>query len=357
MAAARHRVALISLRFKPGFVSHLVAFGKACRELGREPDFVVDLGYTGVPELAAVAPVLTYQGPRIRNSYTHALFTNVSLENLQSASYLKSGGTKILYLYHEPRESSLSFFRTEGILDGLRGAIAHHLSAPMLRLADAVILPSRYGADVYGRGDIRYNPNAYYVPLLFDDETGGRIREEPGQRRYFSYIGAVCQAHGFDQYIAFMRESLARKSNLRFLIASRLPLPPHLLKDSVIRRNLERIEIRCGRPLRSAEINKCYMNSFCVWNLYRRTTQSGVLPKAFMFGTPVLASRLGSFPEFVKDKLNGRFAFAEDTKGIEMALQDIFENISDYAVNCRETFLRTFFYRTNLPELETLFAR
>lgn len=350
----KNKVALISLRFKPAFVSHLAAFGKACQELGFEVEFVVDAAYAHFPDLAAIAPIAVYSDSIRENLYTHAVFANVSLQNRRLACELKSGGTKILYLYHEPSGSWSDFFRTEGIRGGVTGALAHRVSVSMLRLADAVILPSRYGADVYGRRDIRHNPNAFYIPLLFDDETLGQSREEPCLRRYFSYIGTICEAHSFDEYVAFMRWSLARKSDLKFLIASRLPLPGYILKDEIVRRNLDRVEIRCGQPLHNEQINRCYAESFCVWNVYRRSTQSGVLPKAFMFGTPVMASRTGSFPEYVRDGFNGKFVSPEDADQIQAALDQIFGNIAEYSVNCRKSFLETFFYRANLVELEQL---
>ena len=349
-------MALVSLRFKPGFVSHLSAFAKACHELGFESEFVVDLRYKRFPDLAAVAPVSVYTGTWQRGCFTHALFTNVSLQNRRLALQLKAWGVRILYLYHEPWKRSLDFLKGEGFKGWISATLAHHASKAMLKISDAVILGSRYGAEVYGERDVRYNRNAFHLPLMFDDEVLPTEREELGRRQYFSYIGAICRSHGFDQYLAFVRESLRRKPNLRFLIASRLPLPPYVLKDPIIRRNLNRVEILCGRPLQTEEINECYRESFCVWNLYWRSTQSGVLPKAFMFGTPVLASRLGSFCEYVKDRCNGRFGNPEDTQGIEAALDDIRENIARYTVNCRKTFLETFFYRANLQELARVLA-
>lgn len=356
MTPIRNKVALVSLRFKPAFVSLLCAFGKACQELGFESEFVVDFRYTRFPDLAAVAPVNVYTGTWQQGCFTHALFTNVSLQNRRLAIQLKARGARILYLYHEPWKHSLDYLKGEGLKGWISAALAHHASKAMLKISDAVILGSKYGAEVYGERDIRYNRNAFHLPLMFDDEASPTAREELGRRQYFSYIGAICRSHGFDQYLAFVRESLTRKPNLRFLIASTLPLPPYVLKDSIIRRNLGRVEIRCGRPLQTEEINECYMDSFCVWNLYSRSTQSSVLPKAFMFGTPVLASRLGSFCEYVRDRCNGRFGSPEDTQGIEAALDDIRENIGRYTVNCRETFLETFFYRANLLELARVLA-
>ena len=93
-----------------------------------------------------------------------------------------------------------------------------------------------------------------------------------------------------------------------------------------------------------------------MWNLYRRSTQSGVMPKALMFGTPVIASKIGSFPEFVIDGFNGRFANASDPNNVLSIANDLREKTAEYAGNCRSSFLETFFYRSRLDELRQLLA-
>jgi len=131
-------------------------------------------------------------------------------------------------------------------------------------------------------------------------------------------------------------------------------LPRYVLRDPMISRHRARVETCCGRPLQTEEINRCYSESLCVWNVYRRSTQSGVLPKALMFGTPVLISQTGSFAEFVEDGVHGRFVSAQDHTAIRYAIDDIRERIAEYACNCRAKFTGTFFYRSKLADLERL---
>jgi glycosyltransferase involved in cell wall biosynthesis len=126
------------------------------------------------------------------------------------------------------------------------------------------------------------------------------------------------------------------------------------MNDPLFSRNSAKIEILCGKPLGNADINLCYAKSICVWNLYRTSTQSGVLPKAFMFGTPVIASKIGSFPEFIQEGVNGRFASARDHEGTWTAFEEIRSNLGMYAANSRKTFLETFYYRPHLGELGRL---
>jgi glycosyltransferase involved in cell wall biosynthesis len=167
-------------------------------------------------------------------------------------------------------------------------------------------------------------------------------------------MGGLCRAHGFDHFLRFMRSELQRGSDLRFLIASRQPLPAEIKNDPIVKKNSDKLKLQCGRPLSSDEMNLAYAESFCIWNIYRRSTQSGVLPKAFMFGTPVLASSSGSFPEFVKDGVNGKFAESQDHHAIARSLSDIRSDQRNFVLNCRKTFNEEFFYKANLSRFDGL---
>lgn len=352
----KKKAILISLRFNPAFVQHLVAYAKALNALNFETEFRLNRAYEGVSDLAGLATIATESGVSEVCSPTHAVFLNVSTENADLAARLKQAGTRILYLYHEPRKVTLDCLKSGGLRDLFIGAAAHRVSVPLLRLADKVVLGSEYALDVYKRGDAHYNKSACYFPLIYDDEAGPITPKAISQKLHFSYVGNISHVHGFDQYVDLMRESLRRGSDMRFLIASRYPLPGFVLKDRIVRSNLDRITFLCGRTLQNSEINDCYARSFCVWNLYRRSTQSGVMPKAFMFGTPVLVSRIGSFPEFVKDGFNGRYASAGDCDGVLSILQEFRERVGEYAANCRSSFLGNFYYRSRLDELRQLLA-
>ena len=350
----KRTIALVSLRFNPAFVQHLIAYAKAVRELGYEPQFILDAAYQAFSELKDAASIRQELTCDSAGHQSHAVFLNASTKNRDLAIALKKNGTKILYVFHEPWQMSLRYLWNEGLLSGLKGAMAHHFTVPVLKIAHTVILASQNGILEYQKSDVRHNSNVAYLPLLYDDEAGQGVLNDISQKRFLSYIGNICRSHAFDRFLSFVQFSLQRDRNLSFLIASRNPMPDRLMKDRIFLRNAERIEMRCGRELSNAEINRCYAESFCVWNLYRRSTQSGVLPKAFMFGTPVIAGRVGSFGEFVQDGVNGRFAGPRDGEEIQAAATDMRINIARYASHCREAFLRTFYYRAHLQDLARL---
>jgi glycosyltransferase involved in cell wall biosynthesis len=346
-------VVIVSLRFNPAFIQFLIAYAKAVQELGHEAVFLLDPGYRRFAELERAAPIFGIESAH-GQSWTHAVLLNPSVRNTDLAIALKRERTKILYVFHEPWQMSARYVRAEGVIPAMKALIAHRATVPVLKLADTVILASSYGLRVYESHDVRFNRNAVYIPLIMDDEAPADVTKSLISKQSFGFIGNPCRAHGFDQYVSFMREAFRREEDLRFLIASRNPLPDTILKDPLIQKNQDRIEVRCGRPLNNEDMNRCYAECFCVWNLYRRSTQSAVLPKAFMFGSPVIASRIGSFPEYVQEGVNGRFAEAGDLAGIKSALVEMRENLATYAVNCRRTFLSTFVYEAQLPAIGRL---
>jgi len=95
-------------------------------------------------------------------------------------------------------------------------------------------------------------------------------------------------------------------------------------------------------PVSNFEINQAYKRSFCVWNVYRRSIQSGALTKTFMFGTSVIASNIGSFPKFVENGHTGYLI--SDDEDYYLLLKKVLllkNNTTFHTINCRN-FLSTF---------------
>lgn len=344
----KSKIAIVSLRFNPAFIQFLIAYAKTAVELGCEVEFILDSGYRRFEELASIANIAAASDIGTEPRWTHALFLNPSVKNLELAAKFKKIGAKILYIYHEPWQMSPGYLFDEGLVATAKAFAAHRFTVPVLRLANVIILPSRFGISQYRKADAKHNRSCVYIPLLFDDEAPENSLEDLSKKQFFGYVGGLCRAHGFDQYIAFMKYAFRKGMDTRFMIGSMYPLPGGILDDPLIKRNLDKLEIRCGRPLTSEEMNACYAESFCIWNIYRRSTQSAVLPKAMMLGTPSLASRAGSYPEFITDGFNGKFAVGDDVDSIARAVDNIRANQASYASACRERFRNIFFYGSQL---------
>lgn len=275
---------------------------------------------------------------------------NPSLRNLETAKELKRRGTKILYILHEPWQMSLKYVQGEGVRAAWMAFLAHRATIPVLRAADQIILQSRYGLRTYESTDLRINKNATYIPLLYDDDLQEDLSTLISQKRYFSYIGNPCRAHGFDQFLEVIRLSFRQKLDIRFLIATGHDLPKEYANNRDFLES-NQITVQAGRSLSNDEINRYYAESICVWNLYRRSTQSGVLPKAFMFGAPVICSNVGSFPEFVRPGCNGEIVSSFNPECIIEAFRRFERDLDVYAARCRNDFLDTFYFRAQMENL------
>jgi glycosyltransferase involved in cell wall biosynthesis len=348
------RVCLISLRFSPAWLSLLPAWGRVFEALGFEVDYVIHPKFKSFAEFANKDSTIlsTDKGWSARSGYSHALFVGPDAGNHVYGKELKRTGCKIWYIYHEPWESLRAYLQTESFRVAIKLIAAHYLSVKMLKTSDGVILPSQRCVTNYVRSDVRHNPRYFKVPLLFDDEASDHLNE---QRIYFSYIGAITKAHGFEGFLQFVKYALQRNLDIRFLIASRIALPEEVAKDPIIAGAPDRVVIRCGRPLTNDEINLCYAQSICVWNVYLRSTQSGVLAKAMMFGAPVLAAETGSFPEYVTDHQEGRLLKDANPERVYQAYEEIRRDLNRYTASSRKRFLETFYYTSQLDLCRRIF--
>jgi glycosyltransferase involved in cell wall biosynthesis len=347
----RRKICIASLLFNPSHASHLVAFARAFAEVGSEVGYVLHPGYKSMRDFAGIAPVSYYGSVPSQelNSFTDVLVYNSAIPNPAFARKMKRNGCSIMYVYHEPSISVRKAWGRSGLDSIARLGISRMFSRLMLLTSDLVILPSRQALQNYLLRDSRYNGRTLEVPLIFDDGYGSVDRRE---RTTFSYIGTISRAHGFDQFFAFMKYALRENLGIRFLIASRHNIP----EDEILDQYAANITVRCGRPLTNGEINECYAQSRCVWNLYRLSTQSGVMANAFMCGAPVIASRTGAFTQFVKDGYNGKFADAMNHAEIAAAYYEIAAAMERYSKNSRQTFVDNFYYKSQLGRIEAMLA-
>lgn len=341
-----------SLNFSPGHYSHVIALKKAIELLGIDVSLLLDQKYRAL--FRDTTGKVFSKIEEVDSNYEYAFIQNPSVRNEQLLDRLKGSGTKVIYIYHEPWDSVIRYLK-EGMKQTVKGLGAHFFSIKVLKRVDWVVVPSFYAMQLYSKKDRKYNFNVSVIPLLFEDEAAGvdlKVRD----KEFFSYIGHAAKGHAFDEFIRFVRFALESGSHIDFLIATRTKLDGYLRKYRWLQEAIDvsRLTMFHGRPLTNEEINECYKRSFCVWNVYRRSTQSGVLPKAFMFGTPVMASKIGSFPEFVEASFNGEFVrnpvcFEE----IQSKLTNMKKNIDHYSENARMSFMKTFYYKANLSRLES----
>ena len=336
---------LVTKRFNPGHVSHLQANSRLLREHGFDVKYNVHKKYSLFPDFWIKSHLSTFSDlPTLRESDLYIVwFPSVLVIFELFVVRLFSEATTV-YVYHEPY-TSFSSYRAAGFswLKTVRVSAISLVSRIICALSHKIILPSARAFDAV--------PNAKHLPhrfaqfnLMFSDEVSHQ--EDFHLRTHLSYIGTIAEDHAFDEFVRLMQACIAAQLLLpfRFLIASPSQIPSKY--TAVIGQCVSsgRLLLHSGTPMKNKQINSFYSQSFVVWNAYRRSMQSGVLPKAYMFGAPVLVSTSNTSEHF-EDGVHGvlisnRYSVEEFCQSIS-TLELSWTSISQ---NCRNYYLHNFDY-------------
>lgn len=329
---------IISLNFHPGHVSHMVASYKQCEELGYQSIYYVDSLFVNfLPKGTRILKFGTDPCPIT----DLAIFLFPSQKNLPLIWKMNHRGVKVVYIFHEPL-SPMKDYRKAGFSYKYLAKlwVINRISQLTVKWSDIILLPSKKAVDFYEKNPLYSNNNYHYLPLMYDDEQ--KSSDKSISKYYFSYIGTVAADHSFDEFLSFVEWAIEKNKlpELKFLIATK-----STFETSEILKKSNRVVIQQGRPLSDEEINAYYASTLVVWNAYARTTQSGVLAKSFMFGTPALVLKKNC-NEFAHDGIEIK-AIEENTNKEEIAsaIETVKNNFSVYSENCRKRFLESFYYR------------
>lgn len=335
-------ILIVSLNYSPAFTSHMLAYGECSKIIGCDPYYLVNNKY--VDELKASVDREHIIDGVNKRKYFAAIICNVGLEHMVVATLLKMKGVHVFYVFHEP---DFSFHRiiNESVINGVKLVVASICSAYISALSSNVLLPSRNAMEMYRKKFSVFNSRYTIFPLLFSDEYSC---SKEIKRDYFSYIGTATESHNFEDYIKLIKYIANHEKSIKFCIGTKNDISDYIDDDMHDLMKIGRLIINSGRVLTNEEINSLTEQSFCVWNAYKVSTQSGVLVRSFMMGTPVLATDVGSFKEYIKEGYNGVYIKKDqDSAGILKKIISIKNNIKKYNMNCRKSYDDMFSTRKN----------
>lgn len=338
---------LVSLNFNPGHFSHLIANYKLFEEDGLTPYLYVNRSFNEMDEENQYRKINNLDQLNILDKIQVAVFWFPSLRNIIEVIRLRFFfNTKIFYVYHEPFDSIKNYYSSGFKLSKIaKICLINLVNIPILLLSHKIILPSNSSLILYKKKYAFLNRNYFYMPLLFDDEVEKLSENTP--KNVISYIGTIAADHAFDKFVAFVKIALENNwfPSLTFLIATKSIIPP--IEKKILEKylSLGMVVVQEGKPMRNTEINKHFQNSLVVWNAYHRSMQSGVLPKAYMFGTPVIVLQKNK-NEFIENNITGILIMDnENAEEIKNAVQEILEKRTYFFQNCRKKFIDTFYYK------------
>lgn len=337
---------IVSKRFNPGHISHIEANAKLLEEHGFDVRFSVHVRF------------LTFAGFTFRNREANASdYLNLHAGDLLIVWFpslavlfnilfvrLLSSAT-IVYVYHEPYTSFASY-REAGFsrMKAIKVTAISLVNWLICRLSHKIILPSARAYDALPA--VRTNTDRFAkINLLFSDEVSPDQLKKP--RTFISYVGTIAEDHAFEEFVRLIHGCILNKALMpyRFLIATRSHIPEQL--SAVIDQCVlsGRLVVQSGTPMTNDQINDFYAQSYVVWNAYKRSMQSGVLPKAYMCGTPVIMSTSNQ-REYFEDGIHGALIsdqYSDDEfEGAILKIQAKWPVLSE---NCRDFFLQNFDYR------------
>lgn len=336
------RILIVSLHFGPGHVAHLKAWLKMCYECGYDAKLLINDQYT---KFFQKSEFEYFTEIKRANEFQPeiAIVYNFGIENIHFFRWCEKNRCKIVYVLHEPYMGLKELLKdgTYCVKQGISSLTNNWLCGH----ANKVIVCSKYAENNCKRFMKKVSKKITRFPLIFLDE----YIENTDVRKYFSLIGTYASSKGSDLFLNFVKQAFIENYDIDFQIATRVDIS-NLLKDDIIQSMIKsnRLIVKQGKVLTTEEINNAYKCSVCCWNGYRRSTQSGVLPNAFMQGTPVLASRLGSFEEFVVPGITGEFIDNKNMKSVYEKYLVIKKNDRQMSDSCRQFFLENFFYKSQI---------
>lgn len=347
---------IVSLKFHAGHWSHIMATNSILKELGYDCDLYVNKEFSRQRDAIDLnfcddLSIFKYK------SYDNVIVLFPNIKNLWVLCKFKFfGNVRVLYMFHEPIDNYFSFYRSGfNLIQIIKLFFVNQINKFTVYISTHILLPSKTSFAIYSRDYSYLNQNFVLIPLFFEDEfNSSEIKST--EKIFISYIGSIASDHAFRKYCDYIIYAI--KNNLFqdkiFLIATSNKIEYNLknkLLDLGYNVNLKIIE---GSWLTNEQINFYYKNSAVIWNAYDRSTQSGVLPKAFMFATPVLGS-LSIQNEYILDNYNGIYLKNNsDFNEITHAIIEINNNIDFYILNSRETFIKCFHYKNYINNFKNI---
>ena len=342
------RVYISSRRFHPGHLSHMYANYLMMLDLGFEPLLYVNEGFNSMA--FDLKKINRFSQLLSDKEFQYLIVWFPSIQSLLDMLFVKffRKNASVIYFFHEPYDSFLNYLKSGfSFFKTIKVTLISIFNFFLVLLSNKVVLPSDAALQKYEASYAWLKKSYIRIPLLFNDELAGPIHGI-SLRPFISYIGTIAEDHAFDEFVAVA----ARASHeglfpgQQFLIATRSVIPGWAMEKLAPAITSDRLIMCSGKPLTNAEINAFYHSSVVVWNAYRRSMQSGVMPKAFMFGTPVLISGFNQSEFFINHEC-GELIPQYNYEDTVLAISMIIANFSMYSIGSREAFLRNYFYQAH----------
>lgn len=136
------------------------------------------------------------------------------------------------------------------------------------------------------------------------------LKSEQPEKKHILFFGRLSRYKGLEDLLKAMPAVFKEYPNEQLVIAGKR-FPRYIIDEDMINRYKNNITL-IERYISNEELAELIQQAKFVVCPYKDATQSGVLMTAFGLKTPVIATNVGSFPEFIEDDVNGLLVSPHD---------------------------------------------
>ncbi len=346
---------ILSNKYSPAHLALILGYYNILNQMNFETKIVLDEEYKDFIVSNNVKGNIFYNLEE-KEYADLVIITNLSTKDKKSVKRIKENNKncKVLFINHEPWRGYKKLFHSfikkeEDFKECIKIYGRKVYASKLIKVVDGILVCSKNAFKT--TSNLYKKKKVFYFPLVFNDALNHEINVM--DKTYFSFIGTASVAHGIEDYFSFVKWCYQKNINLNFKISTKTNINYYL--DDTLKQIIDEgfLKVDSGKVMTEEEINIAYYETKVLWMGYRRSTQSGCLCKAFMYGTPVIATNIGSFSEFVSN-LNGRLIDKIDFEDIHNAYLQIIKDYEQIVRDTRNSYYEFFDSNFNLHRFEDI---
>jgi glycosyltransferase involved in cell wall biosynthesis len=230
------------------------------------------------------------------------------------AQYLKKNGIKILFLCHN-------------IMSHENASWKLRLTRQVLSLGDYFLVDNKKNAETLGCLLPDANISIHPMPLFQNFPPSKKLLPRRS-RLELLFFGFVRSYKGVDLLLEAMH--FLRDRDIFLTIAGEWWINERNSKEFIEKKKLStKIEI-ANRYLKAEEVSAYFCRADVIVLPYRDASGTGVIPLAYHYGKPVIATNVGGLPELVDDKISGFLIPPRDSRALAGAIEKFLNRDLNY---------------------------
>ena len=225
------------------------------------------------------------------------------------AQYLKKNGIKILFLCHNILSHENAFWKLK-------------LTKKVLSLGDYFLVDNTKNAEILSLLLPDANISIHPMPSFHNFPPAKKLLPRRSKLELL-FFGFVRSYKGVDLLLEAMH--FLKDRDIFLTIAGEWWINDKKSKEFIEKKQLSpKIEI-ANRYLKAKEVSEYFSRADVIILPYKDASGTGVIPLAYHYGKPVIATNVGGLPELVEDKISGLLIPPNDSIALAGAIEKFFD--------------------------------